>query len=102
MKDILYSREQFRCRTELRHRSEKEPATLANEQKVLEKVRQFVKTDHHKRHAQDQGYVESTLWLPYVKDDVVKELERDRDYYRRKIEKYNKLPWYKKIFVKEI
>lgn len=92
-----------------------------NEHKLLEGIKPYIKTQYFKNH--DAGYMESRIWLPYIRDEMFKKLEdtlkSDSEHSARvietlqksltsvrtynnnlqyRIDNYNKLPWWKKWF----
>jgi len=75
-----------------------------NVNRLLSYIRPLIKTQYFKRYVEDIGYMESTIWLPYVRTQVIKNLEGrinwlqdDVKHLEDKIKKHNKLPWWKRF-----
>lgn len=76
-----------------------------NESRLLLELKPFIESQHFRRHADDAGYLESRIWLPYVKDEVMRKLESKvqlidnyNDSLQKRIDDYNALPWWRKMF----
>jgi len=104
IKETIRHIEVFTCRLEVDPHIPLESLKEINKSKLLEYLRPFVESQHFRRHGDDPGYLESRIWLPYVKDQVIRDLEsrfkyvakRNTDLQNR-INKYNALPWWRKM-----
>lgn len=85
IKNVVVGIERYRCRIGLDNRFytdkvDKEFILRRAEEKaaydLLDGIRQFIKVSQHL----DRGYIEAEIFLPYVKDGVMKKLENYRDY----------------------
>jgi hypothetical protein len=115
VKNIVMGVEQYRCRVNLNNhfrgdKIDKDFFLKRAEDKasydLLDGIKQFIKIEQNL----DRGYVEAELFLPYVRDSKIKELEDAGDFWRKSamrsegeiIELCKKIrllerPWWKKL-----
>ena len=103
--EIIRFAEQYVCITEINPYAPIDAIKYSNETKLLEAIKPYIKTQTFKRYKDDSGYMESRLWLPYIKDALFKkleiELELERSYnsnLQKRINSYSSLSWFKKLF----
>jgi hypothetical protein len=116
IKTVVVSIEQYRCRVNLDNpfygdKIDKEFILKRAEDKaaydLLDGIKQFIKVSRHL----DRGYIESEIFLPYVRDSKIKELEGTADFMEKAIRRRDidiidlektirllKRPWWKKLF----
>jgi len=82
----------------------KEKITLDNEYKLLEFIKPFIKSQYYNRYKNASSYIESVIHLPYVRNEVIKNLEnrlgwetKEVTLLQKKIKLHNKLPWWKRL-----
>lgn len=69
------------------------------ELQLLEAIKPYIKTQHFKRFKDDPGYVESHIWMPSLEEkNKLEELRKYNVLLQERIDEYNDLPWWKKMF----
>ena len=105
MRDVLYGMLKMSRREEIIDPKMLRYTTSVNKAKLLHDLEPYIKTQVFKRHNDDAGYVESRIWMPYIRDEEIRLIETQLNYVTRectrledRLKYYNDLSWFKKLF----